>query len=109
MNNQNNEKHVLILSGLTEKEIEKDAKRYKKVRRRCYVCGRADGEASVALDRGDKTIVSKTIDLIPILRRSGQTSMVYQLCSECLILLKIGDEDQFEQKQEGVFIPICRN
>lgn len=108
----NQENRVLILTGMTAREIKRDMKRYKSTGekvRRCYMCRRGEGEITVAFDSEPQSLVGKTIELKLIIRRFGNTKMVYQLCVECMILLKIDDDAEVEQKPEGVFIPFCKN
>lgn len=106
-----NDKQILIMTGMTEKQIESELKRCAATGKkldRCYVCKRPEGERTVAIT-GTRSIVGKTIELKFMIRHYGSTKMVYPLCSECLALLTPGDEVIDEEKPDGIFIRFCRN
>jgi len=112
MNKWNNGKRVLILTGMKEQELQKDIKQYEatgKKQHQCYLCKRTEGEASVVFDMGEKAFFRNTVDLFPVIRQLDKTDLVYRLCSECMMLLKINDKDRAEENAEDVFIPVCRN
>ena len=97
-NNRHTDKELLIATGLTVTEAKKEIKQHERDRRstspRCYHCRRQEGERSLVLDELNEKAFSHEVTLDQVIRQVGNTTLIYNLCFECAVLLGLHEDQQ---------------
>jgi hypothetical protein len=92
------ENNTVYCTGLTEDEftrkLKKDTKHGADFTQFCYLCGRADGDTSIGVQRKGARVIACTapIEMFSYERKVGKTTLVYNVCLECGLLLDLPTE-----------------
>ncbi len=93
---KNKKELIFLATGDTEIGLEANEQHHARtgssLPNRCYLCRRAEGDISIALDIVNKEVVGKEIELERFAAQGGNASVVFELCSECRILLNAVSE-----------------